>query len=151
MEAHKEAAHDQIHDSPSARPHLRPSLGGHPPSLPKWTQRGSARSFLEAVAFRARTGCPWRDLPERFGRWHKIYVRFDQWSKKGWFKLLHAAALEHAGVDISQASLDSTASKLHKAAHGSKKKAKPSASPKADGRPRSTPSPTARAKRSGSS
>lgn len=120
-------------------------------SLPKGTHRATARLFLEAVAFRARTGCPWRDLPERFGRWHKNYVRFDSWSKRGWFADLHAAALEHAGVDISQASLDSTASKLHKAAHGPKKKGKPSASPKAAGRPRSMPSPTGPAKRSASS
>lgn len=95
------------------------------PALPKGTQRASARLFLEAVAFRSRTGCPWRDLPDRFGRWHMNYVRFDYWSKRGWFETLHAAAIEHAGVDISQASLDSTASKLHKAAHGSKKKTKP--------------------------
>lgn len=111
--------------------------------LPKRTQRAAPRLFLEAVAFQARS--PWRDLPESFGRWHMNYVPFDYWSKRGWFGGLHAAALEHAGVEISQASLDSTASKLHKAAHGSKKKDRPSASPKEDGRPRSTPSPTARA------
>ena len=117
------------------------------PSLPKWTQRGSARLFLEAVAHRARTGCPWRDLPERFGGWHKCFTRFSKWTAKGWFAQLHASALEHAGVDIAQASLDSTASKLHKAAHGAKKKAKPSASPRAGGTRRSTPSPTAAAGR----
>ena len=116
------------------------------PTLPKFTQRGSAREFLEAVAFRARTGCPWRDLPERFGRWHKIYVRFSYWSSAGWFGLLHQAALEHAGVDITQASVDSTASKLHKSAHESKKKTKPSASPREDGQPRSTRSSSAGAK-----
>jgi len=27
------------------------------------------RLFIEAVLFRARTGLPWRDLPERFGPW----------------------------------------------------------------------------------
>jgi len=25
------------------------------------------RLFIEAVLYRFRTGCPWRDLPERFG------------------------------------------------------------------------------------
>lgn len=95
------------------------------PTLPKGVQKASVRLFLEAVAHRARTGCPWRDLPERFGHWHKSHVRFSKWTAKGWFAQLHANALEHAGVDISQASLDSTASKLHKSAHGSKKKTKP--------------------------
>jgi len=27
------------------------------------------RLFVEAVLYRFRTGCPWRDLPERFGYW----------------------------------------------------------------------------------
>jgi len=27
------------------------------------------RLFVEAVLYRFRTGCPWRDLPERFGDW----------------------------------------------------------------------------------
>jgi transposase len=27
------------------------------------------RLFVEAVLYRYRTGCPWRDLPERFGYW----------------------------------------------------------------------------------
>ena len=34
-------------------------------SEPKVT-RGD-RLFIEAVLFRAKTGLPWRDLPERFG------------------------------------------------------------------------------------
>ncbi len=27
------------------------------------------RLFVEAVLWIARTGCPWRDLPEDFGKW----------------------------------------------------------------------------------
>src|SRR5258707_2051751 len=27
------------------------------------------RLFVEAVLYRFRTGCPWRDLPERLGYW----------------------------------------------------------------------------------
>jgi transposase len=30
------------------------------------------RLFVEAVLYRYRSGCPWRDLPERFGRWQTI-------------------------------------------------------------------------------
>ena len=30
---------------------------------------GDARLFLEAVLWIARTGSPWRDLPEVFGNW----------------------------------------------------------------------------------
>jgi transposase len=41
------------------------------------------RLFIEAVLFRAKTGMPWRDLPERFGPWKSVYNRFNNWAKKG--------------------------------------------------------------------
>src|SRR5260370_30980292 len=31
------------------------------------------RLFVEAVLYRFRTGCPWRDLPERFGHWKSVH------------------------------------------------------------------------------
>lgn len=33
--------------------------------------------------FMAKTGMPWRDLPERFGPWKSVYNRFSNWAKKG--------------------------------------------------------------------
>ena len=35
-----------------------------------------------------RTGCPWRDLPEEFGRWNTVFKRFNLWSKNGVFELI---------------------------------------------------------------
>jgi transposase len=34
------------------------------------------RLFVEAVLYRYRAGTPWRDLPERFGAWNKVHIRF---------------------------------------------------------------------------
>jgi transposase len=41
------------------------------------------RLFVEAVLYRAKTGMPWRDLPERFGPWKSVYNRFSKCAKKG--------------------------------------------------------------------
>ncbi len=30
--------------------------------------------FVEAVLFRYRAGVPWRDLPERFGKWSNVHA-----------------------------------------------------------------------------
>ena len=35
------------------------------------------RMIVEAMLYRMRVGCPWRDLPIEFGFWHSIYQR--QW------------------------------------------------------------------------
>ena len=45
------------------------SRAGSPPVL-------SDRMFIEAVLYLARTGTPWRDLPEAFGHWDAVYNPF---------------------------------------------------------------------------
>ena len=64
------------------------------------------RLFVEAVLWIARTGAPWRDIPECYGHWHRVYVRYDRWSRKGvWEKLFEAVSddpdLEYLMVDGS--------------------------------------------------
>ena len=46
------------------------------------------REFLKAVLHRARTGTPWRDLPEVFGDWNAVYHRWERWRKAGNFQRL---------------------------------------------------------------
>src|SRR5215213_7157713 len=47
------------------------------------------RSTVEGIAWRFRTGAPWRDVPERFGHWNSIYQRFSDWSADGtWSRVL---------------------------------------------------------------
>ncbi len=50
------------------------------------------RLVVEVVAWKFRTGSPWRDVPERFGNWNTIYRHFDRWAKTG----VWACALERA-------------------------------------------------------
>jgi transposase len=47
-------------------------------SPPKQTDR----MFLEAVLSVARTGIPWRDLPEGFGHWDAVDTRCRRWEKR---------------------------------------------------------------------
>ncbi|HHF8101277.1 TPA: Tn3 family transposase [Escherichia coli] len=36
------------------------------------------RMTFEGILYRMRTGCPWRDLPEEFGRWNTVFKRFNR-------------------------------------------------------------------------
>jgi transposase len=54
---------------------------GAPPEL-------SARAFVEAILYLARAGCPWRDLPPRFGAWNAVYHRFRRWEQAGIWQAL---------------------------------------------------------------
>jgi transposase len=101
------------------------------------------RSFVDAVLYVARTGIPWRDLPERFGNWNSVWRRFDRWARKGvWSRLLEALR----DPDLEWLILDSTAIRAHPCAAGSKKSgtavaarpSKPWAAPGAVSAPRST-------------
>jgi transposase len=76
------------------------------------------RLFVEAVLWIARTGSPWRDLPEGFGHWHRVYVRYNRWCKKGtWLKLL--AAVSH-DPDLEYLMADGSIVRVHQ--HGTAKK-----------------------------
>jgi transposase len=76
------------------------------------------RRFLNAVLYVARTGIPWRDLPERYGNWNSQWRRFDRWAKAGRFQAL-AAVLRDPDLDVLI--LDSTIVRAHPCAAGSKK------------------------------
>ena len=54
-----------------------------PPQKP-WTGRPSHehRTLLNGILWILRTGAPWRDLPERYGKWTTVYSRFQRWRKK---------------------------------------------------------------------
>ena len=76
------------------------------------------RLFIEAVLYRARTGLPWRDLPERFGPWKSVYNRFSNWAKKGhWAAIFKELQLE---VDETGSIVDGSVVRAHQDASGGK-------------------------------
>jgi len=118
------------------------SRAGAPPKL-------TDRDFVEAVLYLARTGCPWRDLPERFGQWDAVYQRFRRWEKAGvWQALFQRLPSDLAGVETLL--LDSSVVRAHPHAAGAPKKKgvkrlRPLAAVVAGSGPRSTwPPPTSR-------
>ena len=85
------------------------------------------RTFVEAVLWIVRTGSPWRDLPNELGHWHRVYVRYSRWAKKGvWKRVFDALANDPA---LEQLMIDGSIVRVHQ--HGASKKTNEMASPKA--------------------
>ena len=103
------------------------------------------RRVLDGVFWIGRTGSPWRDLPDYFGRWNSVYQQFRRWTLAGtWDALL--AVLNEAGHEGGAAQdslqmIDSTIVRAHQHAAGAQKKRmriKVLAARAAASRPRST-------------
>jgi transposase len=98
------------------RPHLPRSRTGRP--------RADDRRFVNGMLWIARTGAPWRDLPERYGKWSSVSSRFYRWRQAGvWDHIL--AELEReadaAGcLDWELHFVDSTVVRAHQHAAGAK-------------------------------
>lgn len=76
------------------------------------------RRFVNAVLWLAKTGAPWRDLPERFGSWNSVFQRYNRWCKRGvWQIVFDKLNLE---PDLEHLLLDSTTIRAHQHAAASK-------------------------------
>jgi transposase len=62
---------------------------GRPPA--KW------RKMLNAIIFRARTGCQWDQLPEKFGPKSTVHDWFQRWNKAGIMGKIMAVLVEECG------------------------------------------------------
>ena len=79
------------------------------------------RRFLNAVLWIARTGAPWRDLPERFGKYDSVYQRFRRWAKQGRWEAIFEALRAEGDPDFECLMLDSSIVRSHQHAAGAKK------------------------------
>ncbi|MEB3767970.1 IS5 family transposase [Acinetobacter sp. MD2] len=99
------------------------------------------RNFMEAILYRIRTGCPWRDLPKEFGNSNSVFKKYSRWSKNKKFMQIfelirydsdtewifidgshvrahqHSAGIKHQAISKS---IGGNSSKIHLAvdAHG---------------------------------
>jgi len=77
------------------------------------------RLFIDAVLWIAKTGAPWRDLPQRFGNWYNVWKRLSRWAKKGVWQRVFTVLQD---PDLEWLILDSTVIRAHQHAAGAPKK-----------------------------
>lgn len=92
------------------------------PLLPtdiRGVKRVDDRRVINGILWRFRTGCSWRDVPERHGPRTTLYNRFSRWRKAGvWDRLLLDAVSKRHDSDIVM--IDSSCVRVHQ--HGANAK-----------------------------
>lgn len=82
------------------------------------------RRTLEGIAWRFRTGSPWRDLPSEFGAHQSVWERHRRWSTDGTYAAMFAAVKASASDEDRQLmgtiSVDSTSIRAHQHAAGAR-------------------------------
>lgn len=102
------------------------------------------RLVLDGVFWIARTGAPWRDLPQEFGKWGSVYRQFRRWTLAGLWQMILEVLNDSETVPDSVQMIDSTIVRAHHQAAGAKGglRDKVLAAQKVALRPRSTSSRT---------
>ncbi|MET9640855.1 IS5 family transposase [Streptomyces virginiae] len=83
------------------------------------------RQLIDGIRWRTRTGAPWRDVPERYGPWERVYDLFRCWQRDGtWARILTQlqAAADAKGLITWDVNVDSTVCRAHQHAAGTAKK-----------------------------
>jgi transposase len=76
------------------------------------------RLFFEAVLWKVRVGCPWRDLPLGFGEWNSVFRRFRRWAQRGVFQRIFEVL--SGDPDFEYVLVDGTIISVHQKASGAK-------------------------------
>lgn len=82
------------------------------------------RAFVNAVLYVLKTGVPWSDLPERFGKPNSLWKRYDRWCAAGvWRRVGRALGEDLADPEeaeeaeeveeVEEVQMDSTSVKAH--------------------------------------
>lgn len=84
------------------------------------------RNILDGVLWVLRTGAPWRDVPEEFGKWSTIWDLFDAWNSDGTLdeilRRLQAAHVDVGEIDQDLWCIDGTVVRAARCAAGGGKK-----------------------------
>jgi len=103
-------------------------------------RRVDDRRVISGIIHVLRVGCRWQDCPPDYGPSTTIYNRFNRWSRRGlWGRIFTILSAQTELPD--DLSIDSTAVRAHRSAHGGKggRKFRPSGARVAGRPPKSTP------------
>jgi transposase len=94
------------------------------PLLPDRGDRGppisDKRRMVNGILWVLRTGAPWRDMPERYGNWNSVFVRFTRWSKIGVWDAAFETLASLGPPGDKEHAIDSTIVGAHQHAAGVK-------------------------------
>ncbi|MCG4586480.1 transposase, partial [Anaerosalibacter bizertensis] len=77
------------------------------------------RIIMNGIVWLARSGAPWRDLPERYGSWKTVYSRFRKWIDDGILdNIFRILSLE---AELEELSIDASIIQAHQHSAGAKK------------------------------
>jgi transposase len=95
-----------------------PAKTGRPPR--------DQRTIVDAILWIARTGSPWRDLPEEYQPWATVWDLFDKWNSDGTLdeilRRLRAMRLDAGEIDEELWCIDGTIIRAARCAAGGGKK-----------------------------
>ena len=95
---------------------------------PKATGRPQVdrRTVVNGILWIMRTGAPWRDLPEEFGKWGTVWDLFDTWNSSGLLdhilQRLQATFVDAGLIDTRVLHVDGTIVRAARCAGGGGKK-----------------------------
>src|SRR5690348_8000984 len=96
-------------------------VGKKPGRPPTWARR----QLIDGIRWRTRAGCPWRDVPERYGPWASVYGLFRCWQRNGtWGQILTGlqARADAAGLITWGVSVGSMLVRAHQHAAGARER-----------------------------
>lgn len=95
-----------------------PAATGRPPV--------DRRDVVDGILWIMRTGAPWRDLPQEFGKWGTVWDLFDKWNDDGTLdEIVHrlrAACVDLGDIDQQLWCVDGTVVRAARCAAGGGKK-----------------------------
>lgn len=83
------------------------------------------RTGVNGILWILRTGTPWRDLPERYGKWNTVYTRFKRWRRDGTWTHVFSTLLDkldkQGGLDHDLWCIDGTIARAARCAGGARR------------------------------